>query len=491
MFNNKKLISGFNLVLFAIILLYGYGYLFLGAYFSHPNAEDLSLSVNAKNHGILYSVINVLVNYDGRYFTNILQAVNPLSFGCINCYKYITLFSIILPVFCLSFFLRSITDTLTFIPSILLSSLFVLVNYAISPSIVHQVYWMSSSFVYHYSWSFYLLWVGSFFLFLKKKDGTRKHTWYIVSTVFMICNMGMNEMFLVLNVVTIICGFFYILNHHRAKLLLFWPFAVNGLVAILFFISNPGISKRFNSLNESPINIVPTLINSTVDFWQELIHFASYGAIILPTIILFFIHFAWNIVANKKLLRYLISIPFFTLHISILAFYFPMGFQANAPGRVYTVVFFGLLLYFTLVIPLIIQGKTKDLLQTKLTKYKSTISFFCLITITSSFIFMDNNIGLIQKEYNSGKIKEFNTSNTIRYTLINEALKKSNSCWSAAVLPALTNTPTTIYHQPDIKPNRTESYWNQAYERYFLLNEVRLIGDTLLLLEHLQNNKLE
>lgn len=491
MVNNKKLISGFNLVLFAIILLYGYGYLFLGAYFSHPNAEDLSLSVNAKNHGILYSVINVLVNYDGRYFTNILQAVNPISLGCINCYKYITLFSIILPVFCLSFFLRSISNTLKFIPSILLSSLFVLVNYAISPSIVHQVYWMSSSFVYHYSWCFYLLWVGSFFLFLKKKGKTRKHTWYILSTVFMICNMGMNEMFLALNGITIVCGFFYIFNYYRTNLIHFWSFAVNGLVAILFFVSNPGISKRFHSLNDSPIDVIPTFINSTVDFWIELIQFASYGAILLPTIILFFIHFIWDLEANKKLLRYLISIPFIALYISILAFYFPMGFQANVPVRVYTVVFFGLLLYSTLVLPWIIQVKTKDLLKTKLPKYKSTISFICLIIIAGSIIFMDNNIGLLQEEYNSGKIETFNTSNTTRYAIINETLKKSNSCWSVAVLPPLTNTPTTIYHQPDIKPNRKESYWNQAYERYFLLNEVRLIGDTLLLLEHLQNDELQ
>ena len=301
----------------------------------------------------------------------------------------------------------------------------------------------------------------------------------------------MNEMFLALNVITIVCGFFYIFNYYRANLLLFWSFAANGLVAILFFISNPGISKRFNSLNDSPIDVIPTLINSTFDFCLELIQFASYGAILLPTIVLFFIHFIWDLEANKKLLRYLISIPFIALYISILAFYFPMGFQANVPSRVYTVVFFGLLLYSTLVLPWIIQVKTKDLLKTKLPKYKSTISFICLIIIAGSIIFMDNNIGLLQEEYNSGKIETFNTSNTTRYAIINETLKKSNSCWNVAVLPPLTNTPTTIYNQPDIKPNRAESYWNQAYERYFLLNEVRLIGDTLLLLEHLQNDELQ
>ena len=67
-----------------------------GAWFSFPNAEDLSVSFKPRDMGIFYSVVQLLREYDGRYFTNLLHALNPLAFGAIEGYWLMPLLGIVL-----------------------------------------------------------------------------------------------------------------------------------------------------------------------------------------------------------------------------------------------------------------------------------------------------------------------------------------------------------------------------------------------------------
>jgi hypothetical protein len=39
---------------------------------------------------------------------------------------------------------------------------------------------------------------------------------------------------------------------------------------------------------------------------------------------------------------------------------------------------------------------------------------------------------------------------------------------------------------PDIKPNKSEFYWNNAYEKYFHVDEIRLEGDTFFTINFIQ-----
>ena len=60
------------------------------------------------------------------------------------------------------------------------------------------------------------------------------------------------------------------------------------------------------------------------------------------------------------------------------------------------------------------------------------------------------------------------------------------SCWRIAVLPPLENTPRSIFMAPDIKANKLEYFWNNAYEKYFNVDEIRLEGDTFFTQEAIQ-----
>jgi len=164
---NYKKISNFILILLIIV---GYSILFIGATFTNPNAEDFSLSATAKNIGVAPSIIEVLISYDGRYFSNFLHAINPLAFGWINGYKWMSFFSLVFPVFILFFFLRSFRSIFNKYDFFVISSFFMLINYALTPSLPHLVFWMSSSFVYLYSWCFMLLWLGFFIRFYKEEN---------------------------------------------------------------------------------------------------------------------------------------------------------------------------------------------------------------------------------------------------------------------------------------------------------------------------------
>lgn len=478
-----------NFFLLIAIFFYGYSFLFLGAYYSHPNAEDLSLSANAKNHGILYSVIQVLVSYDGRYFTNILHAINPLAYGCISCYKFISVFSIVLPILCLSFFLRSISTTIRKLQIALLSSLFVLINCAISPSLVHQIYWMSSSFVYHYSWCFYLLWTGSLIRSLKTENKKLKYSWFLVSTFLLVCSMGINEMFLVINTLSLLAFLIYTWKYAKKDLAFLLPLLVSAGLSVLFFLSNPGIIKRIHSFETQHESIGPVaaLLKSSSHFGQELFHYFSYLPFLLPLSILFLLCFFKDLKLNIKFSSYFLLIPFVMLHLALLAFYLPMGFETSIPLRIYTTIYFGFLLYFTIVVPLFFHDRISKILDVK---YAQPIILVSLLILGTSFFLLPNNISLLKEDYLSGKMQKLDFLCKTRYALIQESKNKVEPCWKQAVIPALNNAPKSIYHQPDIKPNRTEPYWNAAFERYFLINEVLLEGDTVSLIENLQNQEL-
>ncbi len=80
----EKAIKGISAGLILFIIMWCLGWLFTGAYFCNPNAEDLSLCAIPRDYGIVFSISNLLNTYDGRYFTNFLHGFNPLAFDWLD-----------------------------------------------------------------------------------------------------------------------------------------------------------------------------------------------------------------------------------------------------------------------------------------------------------------------------------------------------------------------------------------------------------------------
>lgn len=465
---------------------YGFFWLLTGAYFSQPNVEDFSLCATPKNYGIAYGIQDLLLNYDGRYFTNFLHAVNPLSFGCIGCFKWVIAFNILFPIFCLYYFIRSFPSAPKQSNSLLLASLMVLANLAISPSIVHQIYWMVSSFVYHYSWCLFLLWLGTALRFLQATSLKKKWTLFLISSIILVASLGMNEMFLVINSAALLGLLFYSYKKQKESFGAIAALNTNGLIAILFFLSNPGISNRMNVIGTQsmPNNFLQQIMKGISDFGVELLEFWSYAGLIVPLALLFYI---WGNKTKQPSLSIHIKLllsGLFILLLTAMTFYLPMGHEPNIPFRIFTSIFWALLLLFVFILAGFIGNAiSKVKANEKTTQLLGLIAatIFAVCTVVG-----DNNLQQLKSDYASGAMQAFEQTMLTRYDLLSKAKTSNNGCWTKVTLPQLTNPPKSISHTPYIQANRQEAYWNEAYEKYFLIEEVRLEGDTLVLNDFLQ-----
>lgn len=89
---------------------YCLGWLGIGAWHCFPNSEDISLTVEAIEKGFLGSIIGLLTTYDGRYFTNALQAVNPLVWGWFMGYQLMPVIGVLLGVLSLWYVLTPLSQ---------------------------------------------------------------------------------------------------------------------------------------------------------------------------------------------------------------------------------------------------------------------------------------------------------------------------------------------------------------------------------------------
>jgi len=458
--------------------MYAYTYLFIGAWYAYPNAEDLALSAKPLHFGALHSIKHTLLTYDGRYFTNILHTINPLALGKIEAYKWQTILTIILLPLSLSYFIKNLLTAITYSKALIFSLLFCLMNYALSPSLPHQIYWMVSSFVYSYCWILWFLWVGLFLNYIH----TKKYFSFVLALILLICSNGINEMFLVINGATVIM--FFSINfikkhfkHPSIALLLTYVFST------LFFISNPGILIRFNSFKEDRIQASETniIVKSCIDFFSETGHWFT-QEIIFISFLVFTMFFLKNELKNWSQNIKISQVYFFSLllliaiYLSSYAFYIPMGFEDTIPFRIYTSIDLGVQLILGISIPVILIKHFEGFVFKFTTPWVGSLS---ILSILIALMFGNNNISVLKKEFRNNTLLEYSETINLRYETIKKSKSDNQKCWKVATIEKVKNLPKSIYSPPDILSNKEAYYWNNAYEKYFEIDEVRLVGDTV------------
>lgn len=479
-----KILKSVNLALLVTILIFGYFSLFIAAYFSQPNAEDFSLTAVPKNIGVLNATIDLLINYDGRYFTNILHGINPMAQGWLEGYSYTIIFGVLLSVFSFYFFITSIVPNFSKYRLFLFSLLFMLVGFALSASIVHLVYWMVSSFVYLYSWSFWLLWMGFFLRSIESRVEKVRIVYAALSMILLICAMGINEMFLFINIASVFLLVLYVRVFKKVKVedVFYLPLLFTALACVAFFISNPGIKRRFltQTSNYQDFSLLSVILKATHDFGLEVLRIIFSGGIFI-----FFIIYILVIIKSKKGTIFSdsffnvkwLSVGFFLIFTSTFAFYIPMGHENDIPVRIFSSINLLVLLWLT---GFFVFSFSKIVYLINLKAWQNElVKFIALIGLSVSLIFSNNNISLILNDLKSGRLKSHHQEMLSRYHQFSLVAEKQNFCDKIVVLDTLVSKPNSIFHPPDIKANRSESYWNAAYEKYFNVREVRLTGDSI------------
>lgn len=469
----------FNKIMLIGILLYGVFCLIIPAFFSFPNAEDLSLVVMAKKTSIINGVIQPLVTFDGRYFTNLLHSISPIAWGGIELYKYVILFSIILTYFSHFLFIKTFPlfkKKSAYI--ILFPSIFIFSHFAIIPSIVHELYWMASSFVYLWSWNFFLIWFSLFWLMLKTNHPPKKISYFILSFIFLVCSYGLNEMMIIVNVLSLFGYLIYIFKNEKLQLIHLIPFAMISIVCIYFFISSPGIQYRLDSAEVTRdfgyyLNV---LQKGSIYIFSTTYKWLLNNTLIIPfSIIISYLLIDTPFKISNKILISLIFVFVSLLYILPFLYFIPMGVEYY-PERIFNFTNWFFLVILFLLIPLLITNNIKTIRQ-KALKIKPLIVHTSILLIIAYLIFSTNNFGLIIHEYSSGEYKEYKKEMENRYRIIEIA--KQNKVWSSASIDLIKHKPSTIYTNVEILPNRAEDFWNKSYEDYFNIDEIKIKNDTI------------
>lgn len=478
--NNEKplFLEKLNQALLIVTILTGYVILLAAAYFSHPNAEDFSLTAEPFREGILNSMVKLHLNYDGRYFTNLLHAINPMAFGYLKAYPYIIMFGIIFSVFSLFYFLKPLHIFKTTRERLIFSALFFLVAYALSSSLVHLVYWMVSSFVYLYSFAFTLLFLGTFLRGINEKFQKKRVAYFSVSYFLLTLCMGMNEMFLVINLFSIIILFGWLYHKSKIDKTAFTGLVIVWTICFLFFISNPGIKTRLsgNLIEYNDFNAHLLLFRSLKEFTVEFSRVVFSGGLFLISIFIVS-SFRLNIKLSKVYFL-LILIGFAGVYFSTLAFYIPMGHEENLPVRMYSIInVLILLLLFSFGMLFFSTKKLRNILEKLKFKY---IKPFFIIGLPLFLFFTKNNLSQIKQELMNGEIYSFHQKMLEHYDVL-KAGKKNDECWTRVSISDFPSNYPSIFHEPVIEPNRTTPHWNKAYEKYLDIDEVVLESDTVYL----------
>ncbi|MBX2904056.1 MAG: hypothetical protein KF872_10940 [Chitinophagales bacterium] len=462
--------SYFLLVAAAVWML---GWLALAATFTHPNAEDLSLSHPTFTVGRFQFVVHTLATYDGRFFLNLLHTFTPLAYGSYATYPYMALGSLALFIAAVYF----IFDTLFYAKKsikLLFSLLFTGIYFLVTPSILHQLYWMSSSMVYLWSWIFFLFCCGSLIRAMQVSSEQTNNWWEWLALLLLPASIGINEMMLPLNVCLLLYTLAY--GYYNSKLGFAVFFAAIGTMFIAFFVVSPGITQRIfiESSRIENYSFTHKLSISLQHLSLYTVQFFLHPVILFSLALLACFKSAFTV--KSRVFPYLpFRFIFFAISTLLLAwsmistYYLPMGGAEHFPHRIFNSV-------AVLFMLLLAIGALENLPNIAISNTLKML--VCILWIGSIFLSENNNINLIRTEFSSGQLSTYSNAMKLRHTQL-EAVRNTQARYKLAIIDTIPCYPTSISRSSDIKRNRNAPHWNTAYELFYDIDAIALKGDTV------------
>jgi hypothetical protein len=462
----------FSMVAFSTLfaaVVWVYGWLIYAALFTHPNAEDLSLSHPAFTVGRWTFIKHTLATYDGRYFINFMHTLTPLAFKLVKAYPLMAITGILFIITSFWWLLYSILHVSP-LRALVTALVTVAVHFAVTPSLPHQLYWMSSSMVYLWCWSFFMLFAGSVFRLMQSQTAGAKAAYLAASCFSMAACLGCNEM--MLPVVALFIAYVLITyrSHNLFQSLLF----IAGLAAILtfFFIFSPGIGERLvqegmlKPMQET--HTVPVGLHYFDCYRYFFVNFICSPAIAGCVLLLLAGKFEFKKIVSEWVTTRVTVLFFSAAILTItLPYFVPLSANRFYPERIFGCV---QLLVLTALVFLGIKLSKQCAFPIKLMPV--ACMFFAV------WLAMGNtNVSAIITEFKNGSVSAFNKSMQQRHILLSEAAQKKLPYCSIAI-PPLNSFPKSMYIATDIQPNRSSGHWNQAYEMFYGIDRISLSVDT-------------
>jgi len=483
-FNEKNLIFILIPVAFIITLIFPLLYLSI---FSQPNAEDFSLSFTSKETNPFYSVLTLYQNGDGRLFTNLLYAVNPLVYNLLWGYKLIPLFVFALFFIVIGHFLKTLFGRNDI--KVLLFSVTIVFVVFISrlPSIPHAFYWMASSLNYTVS-ALLLVFLIDCLISQTVMNTTDKFSIYsfIISALLIFIIIFSNEIYILLMLIFFALLTVISFHHNKSYKYLILTFLICTGSAALTPLLPRIILDKVLPMTSHPINndLISAFKLCLVSTFKNIISWTLFNPVLLVATV-FIIVLKKHIVFSGKLFQILTFKNLYTIGFMVFVFmiitllpYYIFRENSHVPQRVFNVQYlFFVLFWFVGVITFI---TVKENLFNMPRGITLVIAFVLIISVFSS-----QNVIVLYSDLFNGVARRFNKEMNERYDIFSKS-KEINMIYKVSVIKPLEDKPATIYFPPDILPNRAYALWNDAYERYFGVDEVRFEKDTLRFVKNLQ-----
>lgn len=123
-------------------------YLYL-SFFTQPIADDFAFAAQYKNNNYFSLVKETYFNSSGRYLSNFLIYLNPISFNSFFGYQLIPFSLIIFSIISFYYFFKTVFVALTKQMIWIITLSFSLIFISLLPNIAEQIYWFTGSMIYH------------------------------------------------------------------------------------------------------------------------------------------------------------------------------------------------------------------------------------------------------------------------------------------------------------------------------------------------------
>jgi len=460
-----------NKIITVSLLLILLKYVFI-SFFVHPIGDDFTYAFKGKNENMISCLIGEYLTWNGRYFSNVLVLINPISFNNFALYKAIPIVLIILSVFSFYYFIKtfmagSLSKTELFNISLILSLLF----FYQMPDLSEGIYWYTSAVTYHIANIMFLFYACLLYHFFKGKYICNSMFFSFLLLIFLLLiNFGFNEihvlifvlMFSTIIIISHINKFNIIRNYSLVLLLI-------SLLLALFVIVAPGNSLRASNF-ENNFNFFHSLKNSTAQTLRFFLYWTNSAVLILLSI--FYIEFHKKVVKSNTLFaKSFYLTPLWSgllLIIVIMSGSFPAYWATGIQGQLRTMnvsYFLFILLWF---INLSVWINTFDKKHNLKINIPPIISMIFMIFIFLSLVFTKNGSKVVSDIYRK-KLYSFDKQMKERYLLIN-------------------SEQDTIYFKPIIDPpesifvyditDEPEHWKNASYSIFFSNNQKTIIKST-------------